>query len=358
MFTTLTIKNFRAFDSFHIDKLARINVIVGANDVGKTCLLEAVFLHVGAHNPELSLRLNAFRGLDAVRGDADETWGWLFHDKNTEGAISIETIDDASIKRTLEVTLEVQPTRIPTKNGGKLPSERSDAESTRGQISKNKLQYRFLHATGEANTTHALFAPEGLQLEIGRAPVIPNGFFLGTRLRSSAEEVERYSRLEQQGRQNEIRDILKIIEPRLIRLVVAVSGGSTIMMGDIGIGRLIPVALLGEGFVKVLSLTSTILNATTGCVLIDEIENGLHHSVHTKIWEALNEACRRAQAQLFVTTHSRECLLAAFRAFAQTMEFERSFSAYRLERGKQGVQAILLPPEALENAEKLDWEVR
>jgi len=44
MLRDLTIKNYRAFKDFSIDGLARVNLIVGDNNAGKTSFLEAVYL--------------------------------------------------------------------------------------------------------------------------------------------------------------------------------------------------------------------------------------------------------------------------------------------------------------------------
>ena len=44
MLNSIRIKNFRIFDEFSIDRLARVNLIVGKNNVGKSSLLEALYL--------------------------------------------------------------------------------------------------------------------------------------------------------------------------------------------------------------------------------------------------------------------------------------------------------------------------
>ena len=51
MITDLHIKNFRLFEEFKIDNLARVNLIVGKNNVGKSTLLEAVQLLVRQGSP-------------------------------------------------------------------------------------------------------------------------------------------------------------------------------------------------------------------------------------------------------------------------------------------------------------------
>ena len=62
-FKEITITNFRGFDSLTIKKLQRINIFVGANNVGKTSILEAAFMLSGMSNPFISNR-NLFHNVD------------------------------------------------------------------------------------------------------------------------------------------------------------------------------------------------------------------------------------------------------------------------------------------------------
>ena len=49
MLKSLKISNFKMFDNFEIDDLSLINLVSGKNNVGKSTLLEAIFLLI-AHN--------------------------------------------------------------------------------------------------------------------------------------------------------------------------------------------------------------------------------------------------------------------------------------------------------------------
>jgi AAA15 family ATPase/GTPase len=71
MYTSFEITNFRCFDHLKLDNLARVNLIAGKNNVGKTALLEALFVHCGAYNPELAVRLNSFHRIPIYE--------WKFH---------------------------------------------------------------------------------------------------------------------------------------------------------------------------------------------------------------------------------------------------------------------------------------
>ena len=42
MIESLAVENYRSFESYRIDRLATVNLLVGRNNCGKTSLLEAV----------------------------------------------------------------------------------------------------------------------------------------------------------------------------------------------------------------------------------------------------------------------------------------------------------------------------
>ena len=69
MLTELTVTNFRNLKDVSLENLGRITLIAGKNGVGKTALLEALWLLSGPDLPELSTRLNAFRGLPVTGPD-------------------------------------------------------------------------------------------------------------------------------------------------------------------------------------------------------------------------------------------------------------------------------------------------
>ena len=50
---SLEIQGFRAFDHLKIEKLGQVNLIVGKNNIGKSCLLEAIRLYAHRGSPEV-----------------------------------------------------------------------------------------------------------------------------------------------------------------------------------------------------------------------------------------------------------------------------------------------------------------
>ena len=47
---SLDIKNFRILEDFQVNKLGRVNLIVGKNNSGKTTVLEAIRIYAGNAN--------------------------------------------------------------------------------------------------------------------------------------------------------------------------------------------------------------------------------------------------------------------------------------------------------------------
>ncbi|MGQ9778740.1 MAG: AAA family ATPase [Bacillota bacterium] len=109
MYRSFEVRNFRCFRDLAINDLERINLIAGINNVGKTALLEALFLHCGAHNPELTIRLNAFRGIETIKfeiGEWIETpWDSLFADFDVSKKIELVGIDEATGHRSLSLEI-------------------------------------------------------------------------------------------------------------------------------------------------------------------------------------------------------------------------------------------------------------
>lgn len=185
---------------------------------------------------------------------------------------------------------------------------------------------------------------------------MPPGFFAAATSRIGQQEIERLSQLEEQNRQDEVVASLRLIEPRLKRLSVLVSSGSPMIYGDIGLQRLVPVQLLGQGLGRLLTVLLAIATCPHGVVLIDEIENGVHYSAMRDVWRAIADAADRADVQFFATTHSWECIQAAHAAFQERGQDE--LRLHRLEQVDGSLQAVTLDQERLAAVIEAGWELR
>ncbi|MBE7473653.1 MAG: ATPase [Anaerolineae bacterium] len=356
MFRSFTIKNFRCFHNFSMEPLERVNLIAGKNNTGKTSLLEALFLHIGSNNPALPLRINAFRGIEQMAIEADEMWGWLFFSKRIEETIELTSLSEDNIRRVLRIFLtEPEKAQLAASGNGSATSSKT-IESITTAVGPHDLTLQYEDTGGQSGTSRAFIVSDGVKTE--RAPLTPSpvGVFLSTRVRFPTEDAERFSKLDAIGRQNEVLTTLSFLEPRLKRLAVLVRGGAPMINGDIGVGELVPLPLMGEGVVRLASIVLAIANAQNGTVLIDEVENGLHYSVMVNVWKAIAFAARQSNTQIFATTHSWECIRAAHEAFSESDIYD--FRLHRLDRADSEIRAVTYDQDMLAAADVSDLEVR
>jgi hypothetical protein len=358
MFQSITVRNFRCFRNLAIDRVAKVNLIVGKNNVGKTALLEALFLLLGPDNPDLPMRLNVLRGLQWFEAIPEEAWGWLFLNKHTEDAIELSSCLDGN-KRHLRISLS-EPLAAPLPNVANGKSSRAFGSATTA-IGARELVLEYAETGREPVVSRASFVAEGegLRVKLSRPSVsgLPLGIFLTSAFHFAQENAERFSKLQEINREQEVLERLQVLEPRLRRLVVSAPGpGVSVMQGDLGIGRMVPLPLMGDGIGRLLSYLLAMASARKGTVLIDEIENGLHYSVHRKTWKAIADFADRFDAQVFATTHCDECLQAAREAFAG--KGPEAFLVHRLDRVGADIEAVTLTQDMLATAQDTGLEIR
>jgi predicted ATPase len=360
MYQSFAVQNFRCFRELAIADLERVNLIAGVNNVGKTALLEALFLHSGAYNPTLALRLNALRGIEAVKVElgqwVEPPWVSLFHQFNVSKSIELASENTIAGRRSLRLTVVREPSEF--SRIAQLSDFGPDVSKGILSSSETVKMLRLEYEEGEQHgSTYMVLDRKGVHLEpIPLPPPFP-AFFQGARMRVPFQtEAERFGNLEIHGQQDVLFQVLRLIEPRLSRLAMVVAAGEPMLHGDIGVGRLVPLPLMGEGMVRLASLVLHIGSAPEGVVLVDEIENGLHHAILPKVWRAIGEAAREFNTQVFATTHSLECIVAAHKAFVEGEHYD--FRLHRLECVRETIRAVTYDREALEAAIETGLEVR
>jgi ATPase-like protein len=108
----------------------------------------------------------------------------------------------------------------------------------------------------------------------------------------------------------------------------------------------------------------TVLATPNGIVLIDEIENGLHFSIHELLWELLIRAATSVHVQIIATTHSEACLDGAFHAMKKLksqpdFDFgEDEFSYIRMAKSGSSMQARFFDQETYSYAMQTGIELR
>ena len=302
------------------------------------------------------LRLFNFRGIDEIVLQPETMWGPIFKNYNMENEITISVKRDNQ-EETMVIKFNPnysgQSIPVTPKKSG-TPEIRTDQKG----MSLFALDIRYKIKGEKDQVSHLVAGPQtfGLQVEFAKANGIP-AVFLGARTRTNPnEDANRFGQLDVMGKQDEIVDLLKVIEPRLKGVSSITIGNNSLIHADIGIGRKVPIAMMGDGMSRLLSIILAISSAKNGIVLIDEIENGIHYSVMPQIWESIGKAARVFDCQIIATTHSYECLKASYKGLSG--ELERDFSYTRLERVKEKMNARTFDHVMLGAALEQEWEVR
>lgn len=357
MLRSFTLKNFRCFQDFTLEPLERVNLIAGKNNVGKTSLLEAIFIFINPKNPELLFQLNRLRGITSSITVADiEEMRGFFYNEDVEEVIEISSLEDNNLQRILKISLAELEEPLSMSHYDDLTFFKPNESLTTQVGTYDKLVLDYQDSSGKKDTSHLSLTSEGRLLGVRSRLKYPLGIYITTSTNSSREDAERFSKLERIGRQDDILETLRLLEPRLKRLTLLVVDRDPIIHGDIGMRELVPLPLMGEGMRRLLSIVLAIANARGGIVLIDEVENGLHYSVLTNVWQAIAHAARLADAQIFATTHSQECILAAHKAFETSEKYD--FCYHRLDRIKGQIQSITYDRETLATSDELNLEIR
>jgi len=372
MFRSLSIRNFRCFKNFKIEGLERVNLIGGANDVGKTCLLEAVYLLIGETNLALIVRANAFRGLREISAVdvnevADWVWASFFHDFQTQRSIEIEGGTGSRSSRKLrlnivprpaiEMSLENQDTSIASSSNGIASQTLQGQYFVGGKKPSRTAHLNFVGGKKPSRTAHLMVGRKGMAVQPPQSAYERHGFFLSARGAPPVEEdAKLLDKLEVAKKTFDLIQPLQVLEPRLKALRTITGVGGTLIFGDIGLSRLVPLGILGDGVNRFMSILLRIASAAKGVVLIDEIDSGFHHSKLEKVWEAIASAAALFDVQVFATTHSFECIRTAHQAFK--MQDNYGFRYFRLERQDGAVTAKGLDEEMLDVVQHSDLEIR
>lgn len=359
MITSATIENFKCFKRLNFPDLSRITLLGGRNNVGKTATLEALAIFYGRVGPRMFYRYLAWRGIRGISNEPDFVMAPLFRNYQVDNKISISIVDDGR-EETMEI--EFHPS-YQHRAIEKSLTEKDNANLSDG-IDENVYPPYIVDITykskGEAVRKAQIINDAAISEVRGDQSLLypQNVVYVGVATRSySDSDVFRFGQLDIIGKQDIILAALRILEPRLHNLSSIAVGQKPLIHGDIGIGRKIPIAHMGEGMGRLLSIALAIAVNKNGLILIDEFEHGIHHSAMPKIWESISKMAQEFNCQIISTTHSYECLQAAFEGTSNA-GLADEFRYIRLDRNEQNIVAKTFTHPMIGAAIDRGWEVR
>ncbi|MCY4538389.1 MAG: AAA family ATPase [Chloroflexi bacterium] len=358
MYKSFRVKNFRCFKDLQINDLGRVNLIAGKNNTGKTALMEAMYIHSGNRDPMTLLRSNVRYDYASVRSVEQAfpepmtniSWNVIFNNFCTKEDIELSATFSQRNNLAPELKLSV---------------------ITQYQEGYDEI-LRNVHIFNEYISEILVFK-SGLDAEpfilvltdmrvfptyLSNQKLITNSEFLMARKKVDTNvNAERFSNMRQSGTDKVLVDALKLIEPRLKKLEILAYGGQPHIHADIELDQLISVSNLGDGMNRISSLILAMSEVPGGVVFIDEIENGIHHSVQKKVWKAIGQVARDLDIQVFATTHSLEMIRAAYEAFRENKKLNE-FRYHRLDRDRDtgDIEAVTYNEFGMDAVAAFDFE--
>jgi AAA domain, putative AbiEii toxin, Type IV TA system len=308
MFTSLNFSNFRGFERLDLEGLKRVNLVVGRNNAGKTSLLEGIAI---VSDPE---RFNELPQMFRPHaGDARKRYfRWLFRDQESLQAATLTGVG-AGIQTEVAFRQNTNDQQPPAP--GMQPVMNLQNATLWRRPSQRKLTSRVVPVQHHS--------PEQL-------------------VKLFAAAVKR------KGGEERIEGLLREVDPRIRKVRVEPADDGNHLLVDLGLSEMLPVSQVGQGIYRLIAIFSELIGEKPDVCIIDEIENGIHHSMLKQVWTGLAAAAETLGVQVFATTHSEECIEAAHAAFSKREAYD--FSIIQLFRVEGAVQGRVLDRKHIEAA--------
>jgi hypothetical protein len=392
MLKSLYIRNFRCLEDFRVSKLGRVNLIVGRNNSGKSSVLEAIRVYAGNAQRDLLEEIAAGRGerigeVNIERSEIEEPLPFeeLFAGRRfpsgNQGILIGESEDSdqtLQINRVFQIW-EIELVDDETEKASFRAFLREHVQSPFDQYAVAQVGQALSVKKGDQSTSIVIVDAPRPRQGSGYRVVIDQALQLGVTPCSFApativhldELAQIWDRIVFSDHEEVVKDALRIIAPDFDDLAFVRFGDSypkrsqnfarTARVKITGSPHPVPLQSLGDGMLRVLQLVLMVFPAKGGFLLIDEFENGLHHSVQEKVWALVFELASRLDIQVFATTHSWDCIesfakVAYARKDVEGVLFRVGRSVRTSDQGR--VIATVFDEDELYSITQADVEVR
>ncbi len=350
MLRDLTIQGYRCFKDFHIDGLARVNLLVGPNNAGKTSFLEAVYLLSCYGYANYLLEILYYRGeisehppSSYATSHTNYYVSHIFYGHKLQPGQRLDVFSDK--EQPLHLTIQFKK-----------------AEPERG-ASHNQLAFTFLDHEMDWQSVNK----EGAILEESvNYPVFPDvtkehppNCFVSVNGLSINYLAELWDRITLTPKEEDMVSALQVIQSDVQRISFTSrrDTNNDILLKLKNQRAPVPLSSMGDGMRRILTLVASAVVSENGVLLVDEIDTGLYYETQIDMWRLLIETAQRLNVQIFATTHSWDCVRAFQEALAKTQDSSVG-KLFRLEKSGDDIKSVEYTASDLEVAVRELVEVR
>ena len=330
--STLAIERFRSLRQLKLEALGRVNLITGRNNTGKSSILEALRILASDASPPILSSILRYREEDI--GDAEEAGRPADVDSPSQlgnlftGFPQISDIKDPIViaanggKRAMRLTISVG-----------LFSEQREPDGSRRLVPQQAQLFPEVELMPalviESGSVRRVLPLDYLKRfsrnrifrgDLSEDPRLPCVFVSPYGGERTANLGPLWDKIALSDREKDVVEALKIIAPDI--MAVSMVGGEgqrqtrTAIVRSSGFKRPVPLRSFGDGLNRLFGIVLSLVNAKDGFLLIDEFENGMHHTVQLDVWRGIFRLARLLNVQVFATSHSWDAVEAFQQAAA------------------------------------------
>ena len=355
----LSITGFRGIADLSIPRLGRVTLIAGKNGVGKTTLLDAVRIYAARGYPALMEVLQS-RGERKASSDEDGDvmsvpgFEALFHGRNPS---SDSFISIGPENHTKQLNIRVSP------NLQQNLSFHGEFSAGDEPLLVIECQDKTQEISMRSFLQPSRFRNRGLRPSESELPSPIRCESSGPSIMDNASMVRLWDNVALTDYETQAVQALRLIYSNEVDRIAMVGykepRGFHRRQALVKLKsqeRPVPLKSLGDGAIRLFGVALALANSQDGFLLIDEAENGIHHSVQPDFWKMVMKTANKNNVQVLATTHSWDCV-AGFAQAARDSE-EVDGVLIRLERNDEGIRVVEYSEEELQVAAKQGIEVR
>jgi AAA15 family ATPase/GTPase len=284
-FTVLNIKKYRKLSGLTVKHLSRVNIIAGGNNAGKTSLLEVLYLTTRLNNIPSLIELEKYRGR-FHNGFHTKWFDKLFTEGIEIDAIFNETAVTVSLNKE-ETTENIDKSQYLNSIVSEASINGEELQSTIHLFGNKEPELYFQKSKFLCEATFTSpYRYNGELLRKAHARAVENRYF---------EEVIQFI-------QTEMDASIQKIE------MVSIENESRFMVSSDKLEDAIDITKYGEGLQRVFEIALLMGYSKNGIICIDELDSAIHKSLLEKFTAFIQSAAVRFNVQVFLTTHSKECI--------------------------------------------------
>ncbi len=332
MLKNFTIKNYKSIKELEIKELNRINLFVGRNNAGKSNILEAILLYATRFSNANVIEILSLRKDIIIERNIS---GRLNASASLENILSLITSRSKKLMRQCGVELKTDK-EIVTLRSFKEEKSQIDGDTvlkytpfsdTEIDSNNEDVQEKLRIVMQQDSKETPDFRILGLRRWTDDGVLDKRCIYVNCTSRDNKNFETMWNQIVLSPLKSEVIKALQLIAPEIEDVACIREPGKTEALPYVRINEeVIPLHSMGDGIVHILNIMLAMVNVKDGILLLDEMENGLHFHTLEQLWKIINSLSKKLKVQVFVTTHSNDCI----RAFKENAREEGSL--YSLHR--------------------------